>query len=136
MRQKRVTRYYCDHCNKGSLTRASMERHEKGCTLNKARVCDVCERFELTQKPIAELIAAAKRDSLNTSDLGHVKPDELRIASEGCPACMMAGIKGLREEVRASEEFEDERGDRRYFEFDFDFKSQMAEMYVPRQDHF
>lgn len=42
MRSKKVTRYWCDHCNKGGLQPHAMALHELHCTLNPARACRVC----------------------------------------------------------------------------------------------
>lgn len=42
MKTKTVTRYYCDHCSKGSFKRTSMDHHERTCFNNPKRVCPLC----------------------------------------------------------------------------------------------
>ena len=60
MRQKRVLRYYCDHCNKGGCSKPAMRLHESICTLNTARVCRMCRMDEeVAQAESSELVAAA-----------------------------------------------------------------------------
>lgn len=61
MKSKKVTRYWCDHCNKGGLQRHSMEKHERHCTLNPARACRVCTLIngggEVGVEKMGELLA-------------------------------------------------------------------------------
>lgn len=94
MRSKRITRtrHYCDFCEaegrkKGFWSRPSIEKHERGCTANPNRICGICEQGDLRQRPIAELIACISTD----------KPDcgmaDLRKLSDGCPACILAGLR-------------------------------------------
>lgn len=80
MRKKRVWRYYCDYCDKGACR--PLTKHEEHCTKNPNRRCRMCHWAKLHTRPVAELISAA-----NTS----VK--RLRTVSQGCPACMLAGIR-------------------------------------------
>jgi hypothetical protein len=82
MRQKAVTRYYCDFCSKGSLSRASMAKHEAHCCRNPDRACRMCTLGQLAQRSMDELIAA-----LNTGGVEAVQ----QTASQ-CPACTLAAI--------------------------------------------
>lgn len=85
MKRKRVWRYYCDFCRKGSCAGGHMKRHEESCTLNPERKCRLCvDRF--TQQPMKDLIAA-----LGSGDEAGVKA--LREKAEGCPICMLAAIR-------------------------------------------
>ena len=87
MRSKKVWRYWCDHCGKGGLSKHHMIEHEKHCTMNPHRVCGMCARDEdAVQKPMAELVAAYD-ESL----------EALAAKAEGCPACMLAGIRQWKE---------------------------------------
>jgi hypothetical protein len=86
MRKKKVWRYWCDFCGKGGCSASSMVKHEKHCTMNPNRICGFCKREELEQKPIAILIAAYDKDTLETTN-------NLREAADGCPACMLSAIR-------------------------------------------
>lgn len=80
MRTKLVKRYYCDHCNRGSLTKPSMVAHEARCFRNPERKCDVCVGVcEHTQ---TELSAAFKGGGLPL----------LREKANNCPACIIATL--------------------------------------------
>ena len=59
VRTRHVIRYYCDFCPRGYFKKASMMRHEKGCTANPNRVCGLCDYAipSLKQKPMEDLIA-------------------------------------------------------------------------------
>lgn len=81
MRIKQVNRYYCDHCNKGSLTKTSMVEHEARCARNPARVCGLCAEAGLDQATMVDLITAFR-----------IGIDALRIKANGCPACMLSAI--------------------------------------------
>jgi hypothetical protein len=77
-----VLRYYCDFCNKGSLSRASMAKHEAHCCRNPDRACRMCTLGQLEQRPMEELIAA-----LNSGGVEAVQ----QVAGQ-CPACTLAAI--------------------------------------------
>jgi len=82
MRQKRVWRYYCDHCKKGGCGKAAMIKHELHCIKNPDRKCRMCDAGEVNQQPMAELTRAYVEDGLQG----------LRALAEGCPACMLSTI--------------------------------------------
>jgi hypothetical protein len=102
MRVRHVIRYYCDFCPRGYFKKASMMRHERGCTANPNRVCGLCEYAvpSLKQKPMIELIACLSgglgpRDSppdwSNCDVDGRMR--NLRALTEGCPGCILAAIR-------------------------------------------
>lgn len=80
MRTKLVKRYYCDHCNRGSLTKKSMEAHEARCFRNPNRKCELC--VEVCGGTAQEMKAALENGGL----------EALRAKAEGCPRCIMAAI--------------------------------------------
>lgn len=80
MRKKRVWRYYCDYCNKGQCR--PLTTHEEHCTKNPNRRCRMCHWAKLKTVPMVELINAANAGI-----------EKLREAAQGCPACMLAGIR-------------------------------------------
>ena len=83
MKQEKVWRYWCDHCGKGGCAKGHMLKHERRCTLNPQRQCGFCRIDpDGVQKPIEELKAAYAKGL-----------DELRKVANGCPACMLAGIR-------------------------------------------
>lgn len=87
MKQKRVWRYYCDHCRKGGCGKAAMLKHERHCIRNPQRECRMCKHVhEDETAKVSELVEAAQ-DDLN----------KLREVSHGCPVCMLAGIVNCKE---------------------------------------
>jgi hypothetical protein len=97
MKTKRVLRYFCDHCSKGSLSRHSMTLHENICFRNPLRFCFLCEKA----KPVEELKATIQGRDIAA----------LRVAAYDCPACILAAIiqlvpKGQRDEESTWYEFD------------------------------
>ena len=45
--------YYCEACGKHGLTKA-IERHEKSCTLNPDRECNLCDRSSGYLRPLLD----------------------------------------------------------------------------------
>lgn len=84
MRQAKVWRYWCDHCGKGGCGKGAAIKHEKHCTLNPARECRMCGIPPATMLEAKALV------------LGGCSVDELRVAVEGCPACMLAAVRQAR----------------------------------------
>lgn len=84
MTRKQAWRYKCDFCGKVGYSGGYMAKHEKCCTANPDRVCRMCKLIEVDQKPIADLVAAAKRGL-----------KALEEEAEGCPACMLAAIRRM-----------------------------------------
>jgi hypothetical protein len=85
MRTRTVRMHYCEFCKKRGQSSYHIKRHEAHCTGNPARVCGVCGAGPSV---VVDLIVAA-RDGI----------DALRKAAESCPACMLAGVRGLRREM-------------------------------------
>lgn len=100
MRSKRVLRYYCDFCKKSGCSSYHIQRHERGCTNNPDRECGVCQATGVGGATVPELLEAA-RHGLTA----------LRNAAECCPACMLAGVRALRNELEALARNADEPAD-------------------------
>lgn len=109
MRKKKVWRYYCDFCGKGGCNGGHTKEHELHCTLNPERVCGVCQASGQKQQPINVLMNAYE-ESL----------EKLKDVAEGCPTCMLAGIRQWKKN-RA--EYPDERWD------DWDYKKALADFW-------
>lgn len=107
MRQKKVWRYYCDFCRKAGCGKPSIRDHEVHCTKNPDRVCGACVLGGVKQKPITELLAAFEDYSL----------DDLKVAANGCPACVLAA---LRQDPR------DRDPEEQLAIYEFDFKDEMG----------
>lgn len=99
MRQKKVWRYYCDHCNKGGCGKAAMIKHEGSCCHSPVRVCRMCWHGELCQQPMPDLLAALEEGGV----------EKLREVADGCPACMLAAVI----------QFPKDPGEGPWFDFDF-----------------
>lgn len=83
MRQKKVWRYYCDHCKKAGCGKAALLKHEASCTLNPERICKVHKLQDFQpQRPMADLLAALSVDFKT-----------LKEAADGCPACIFAALR-------------------------------------------
>ena len=106
MRSKKVTRYWCDHCNKGGLQPHAMAKHERHCTLNPARTCRVCTiingggHVDAERMPglIALLPAGPGPDGYGDEVTAYIAQIEaampkLREATENCPACILAALR-------------------------------------------
>lgn len=107
MRMKLVKRYWCDHCNKGSLSAGAMGKHEKHCTMNPARACRVCGIIGGAVIPKPEALAAmvalfpagpippyddetgrnAYHDAVNAA------MPKVRELADDCPACILSAIR-------------------------------------------
>ena len=88
MKTRQVTRYSCDFCRKTMYKRRSMESHESGCTNNPERVCRLCARMGEVQADLTVL----------GENAGAV--DILRKVANGCPACMLAGVRAWNKACR------------------------------------
>lgn len=103
MRQRKVWRYYCDHCRKGGCAKAAMARHERGCVRNPDRECGLCAKAGMQQASLGVL-----RESLVDGGV-----DALGERAGGCPACMLAAIV----QERRSEGYDG--GDAAWSSFDY-----------------
>lgn len=100
IKQKPV--YYCEHCKIYRLAKWAMEKHEKGCTLNPKRDCNMCQygddgiafedllaKFPVTPDPGYDDEGYAQ---------GRWQDDRARVFKEVqaetiCPACRLAWIR-------------------------------------------
>ena len=119
MRAIKRWRYYCDHCKKVSGLRTAMEKHEKGCTLNPARDCGICNFLNggmaaSTAELLALLPDPKTFKRIEQYDVGeefggrgeyevdddeamrtavHAVLPKLRELTEDCPACILAALR-------------------------------------------
>lgn len=100
VREVAKTVFYCDHCRKHGLSRAAMEKHEAGCTMNPVRVCrwripqhsDGTKQMDM--RPLAEVLAARANGTADSRTvLSQDDIDWLHDAVLGCPACMLAALR-------------------------------------------
>jgi hypothetical protein len=103
-----VNRYYCDFCKKGGCSGGHIAKHERGCTRNPDRVCGMCAKAKLEQKPTPMLL-----DALCTGE----GVQAVLALSQGCPACVMAAIHALRKDEPL--EYEPETGSSNHIEFNY-----------------
>lgn len=87
MKEKKVTRYSCEFCRRVAYKRPTMAAHESGCTNNPNRICKLCERIGEEQTALEILLENA----------GQV--DELRKVANGCPACMLTGVRAYNKDA-------------------------------------
>lgn len=79
MKQKKVWRYYCEHCAKGGCNAGHIKTHEKHCCRNPNRECRMC--------------GVKHRDFVELSKLLNDKGvDALHDAVEHCPNCILATV--------------------------------------------
>ena len=83
MKSKRVIRYYCDFCKRGSFRKPDMEKHERGCALNPERICGLCARMGESTRTPDEMLDA----------LGDGGLEALSRLVESCPACMLSAVR-------------------------------------------
>lgn len=104
MRSKKVTRYWCDHCNKAGLQVHAMAKHEAHCTMNPLRKCRVCELLGEVTPVVGDLVALLPRpgDYPSTGNFDEENAfydavdsalPALREAAHNCPACVMAALR-------------------------------------------
>ena len=95
--------YYCDHCNKRSLSKFHMNKHENGCTLNPQRKCKFCEGVDLPEiteaiKNRYEIVDEKDKEYGFTfrkvNWIGEpVTLKEIETIADGCPNCMLSIIR-------------------------------------------
>jgi len=108
-------RYYCEHCGKGGGSAGHMRRHERTCTANPDRECEMCQHTELGHHeiPMSKLVAMLPRkadfeETFDETDdefsYSHVMypglgeaiekaMDALRDCVGNCPACILAALR-------------------------------------------
>jgi len=107
MKQIKRWRYYCDFCKKAGGSKGHIIRHEKSCTLNPNRICNVClSLLEVEQKSISQLLEILPdgRNFIEEEIAGMISygtlgkevekhMPKLRELTENCPACIMAALR-------------------------------------------
>jgi len=107
VRSKKVTRYWCDFCNKAGLQSRAMVKHELHCTLNPKRECRVCEILQEgtdlaalvamlpdpTEFLNANLFSGSDNEYTRFSQAMKDCLPSFRQAANNCPACMMAALR-------------------------------------------
>jgi len=137
MNKKRVWRYYCEFCKKSGCSAGHIKHHEEHCTMNPMRKCGFCEYAGVDNVSIIDSLKALKQDiieykkihpfikstTIDTLDWrgNHetlemmvcysVPINNLRDATDGCPACMLAAIR--------------QSGMHKHIEFDFKKEKEM-----------
>lgn len=107
MRRVQRWRYYCDFCKKSGASGGWIAKHERGCTRNPERVCGMCAKGELSQRPMADLLAA----------LNDGGAEKVLALAEGCPACVVAAIHAHRKAEPLT--YEHETGYSNFIDFDY-----------------
>lgn len=126
MKEKRVLRYYCEHCKKSGCSKHWMQRHEDSCIHNPNRVCRFHAFIRMDEDchfiSTADLVTIAKTRKGTLNDL--------RELTMGCPACMLATItqSGLND----SPADEDGYGAQNEFQA-WRYKEEKAEFWADRQ---
>ena len=103
MKSRHVTRYICDHCNKGWWIKSKCARHEDMCLKNPDRVCGACKERNLLQRPLQFFLdhPAARLNPSIGDWYGDV--DKLREMAQGCPLCMLAAKMAMDDEIGRQE---------------------------------
>lgn len=125
--KKQVWQYKCDFCGKKNYSASHMKRHEEHCTKNINRKCRMCEMAG-TENNLTNLMNILSDPqygkvetywnsgvfeespfALENSETIKREIEILKIAADGCPACVLAAIRLKNINVRAT---------------NFDFKSE------------
>jgi len=95
MRQRKVTRYYCDFCGKSGGSKYWMLLHERGCTMNPLRVCKCCIADGEEQPYLASVIAMLHADLSDriSKDNNEIALANLRHRTHGCPVCILSALR-------------------------------------------
>ena len=116
MTPKVVTLWYCGFCKKKTFMKYAMDRHERHCTANPDRICLMCEMAQICQQPMADLLKILEPSRYGDSSEGYL-PDghtyrnrlqfdkELRVATEGCPACILAALRQVQPPAEVDMDF-------------------------------
>jgi hypothetical protein len=108
MRKVKRWRYYCDFCGKSGGSKYHMENHERSCTLNPKRHCNMCDYIEDEDYPdlqkMIAIISCSVEDCIPCIDSqfeelwfkdGFTEESVLKELHEisSCPACILAAIR-------------------------------------------
>ncbi len=134
MRQKKVWRYWCDHCNKGGCGKHQMQTHEKHCTMNPDRYCRLCKSDNTQLLRAIGVLPNPKDYGVENKDylyawtsypkmhevLEQVMPD-VRAILDNCPVCMLAALR--------------QRGQGELYSSTFDYQKEMKEHWDEVNDY-
>lgn len=96
--------YYCEYCNKRSLSAFHMKSHELHCTANINRICGFCgSKMNLTNE-IELLKGSFKIVDADNDDLfspekvvwtngKEITIDDILSMTDGCPACTLSVLR-------------------------------------------
>jgi hypothetical protein len=88
MRTKKVSRHYCDFCNRGGFYRRKMEIHEAGCTANPNRKCNVCASVGTAKmSALLKILDSITEENKDTILMA------LKLKANYCPACVFAALR-------------------------------------------
>lgn len=98
MRERILTAYYCDHCDRRLLTKRAMAKHEIHCALSPQRICGLCETntqdgIKAAIDMLPEIPEPDRECSCNTliKEIEEIMPGMLD-RLEHCPSCMLAAM--------------------------------------------
>lgn len=127
--------YYCDHCKKKGLAAQHIRNHEANCTANPNRYCKLCERNgisdlvdEFKARFIIESVMVEDQYGNFMGDVFEVKwngdpvtLEEIRNRVDDCPNCIFSILRQTKMNYRC-------------FEFQFDYKKELASALSERND--
>lgn len=125
MKKRQVWRYACEFCKKSGCSAHHIATHERSCTANPQRICEMHKHCEEPQRPIVELIAAL-RSHEQEDGLDYTRGlADLRTLASDCPACILAAIRQsvVQKQTNPGSEFGEN------VRVDFDFKKELAEFW-------
>ena len=123
--------YYCDFCNKRSLSASHMIKHELHCTANINRECKLCDYddFENDLHKIVESLKSRFIIEEENTELGVFEKvvwtgdpatiDEIKRMANDCPNCTLAALRLTNMHFGI-------------FNFDYDYKKHLQEWYAER----
>ena len=123
MTKRQVWRYRCEFCKKSGCVAYHISRHEKTCTANPNRKCEIHKHVDEPQRPMPELIAILTAH-VRDNDWDKAMSD-LRDATDNCPVCILAAIR--QSEVQKYQI--DDEGPSGGADLKFDFKAELAEFW-------
>uniref|UniRef100_A0A6M3LLJ2 Uncharacterized protein n=1 Tax=viral metagenome TaxID=1070528 RepID=A0A6M3LLJ2_9ZZZZ len=104
MKQVKKWVYYCDYCKTRRIAKWAMEQHERHCTMNPNRTCQMCsftdgegsveglpEMIEIIKTDVAKLGGDVELFGIDEQSQSLVL-DKLKGITT-CPACLLAAIR-------------------------------------------
>ena len=103
MKQVKKWVYYCDYCKTRRIAKWAMEQHERHCTMNPNRTCQMCSFTdgEGSVEGLPEMIEIIKGSAMATGFDEYTLAGKNTVASvlsklraiTTCPACLLAAIR-------------------------------------------